>query len=132
MVRHSRLVCRRSRGGAAWVAFAGLAIVAALAAPACSETEEPPAIRFDEVRMTVQNRTGRTWTDVEIWVNDHYRMQVPSLAAGQVAAADLRNFVAGFGQRFNPAKQLVYGVEVSSREGSRREVKLSWGKGRRH
>ena len=112
--------------------MAAAAIVATLTSPACSDAEETPPIRMDQLRLTVQNRSDRAWAEVEIWVNDHYRMQVPSLAAGQVVAADLRNFVAGFGQRFDPRKQVVYGVEVSAREGSRREIKLTWGKGKKH
>jgi hypothetical protein len=120
-------VCRRAARFARRVAAPAAALAAALSMPACDAAEAPPAIQINGARLTVQNRTDRAWAAVEIWVNGQYRVEVPSIAPGQAAQVDLRTFVAGFGQRFDPERQVVRGVEVSAREGSRRETKQTWG-----
>ena len=104
-------------------------LVALILASAC--TQPPPALRFDSSRLQIQNQTERTWAGVEIWLNDHYRVQIPSLAPTQVAVVPLDVFVAGYGQRFNPKKQVVYGIEVSVRDGAARVAVLVWGKGKK-
>jgi hypothetical protein len=108
----------------------GCAIVAALVLVAAC-TQPPPAFRLDGSRLQIQNQTDRTWVDVEIWLNDHYRVQIRSLASRQIAVVPLDVFVAGYGQRFNPKKQVVYGIEVSVRNGAAREAVLVWGKGKK-
>jgi hypothetical protein len=111
-------------------AVLGCAILAALIlAAAC--TQPPPALKLDSSRLQIQNQTDRTWAEVEIWLNDHYRVQIPSLAPKQMAVVPLDVFVAGYGQRFNPKKQVVYGIEVSVRDGAARVAVLVWGKGKK-
>jgi hypothetical protein len=108
----------------------GCAIVAALV-PAVTCTRPPPALRLDGSRLQIQNQTDRTWVDVEIWLNDHYRVQIRSLASKQIAVVPLDVFVAGYGQRFNAKKQVVYGIEVSVRNGTARQAVLVWGRGKK-
>jgi hypothetical protein len=105
------------------------ALVAAGAAFGCQEQPEP--IRLQGNQLTVQNQTGEEWQDVEVWLNDHYRVTRSSLAAGQRLDVPLDAFVAGFGQRFNFRLQVPTGIEVTARGERGREVKLVWGKGRR-
>jgi hypothetical protein len=71
------------------------------------------------------------WTDVEVWLNDRYRMQARELAPGQRLVMPTRGFVAGFGQLFDPDKQSPHGIEVTAKAGGGKPVRLTWGEGRR-
>jgi len=90
-----------------------------------------PPILVGEGRVTVHNRTASAWTDIEVWVNDHYRVTARRLEPGGRLEVPLGNFVAGFGQRFDARRQVVFGVEVTARDAKGRGVRLVWGKGRR-
>jgi hypothetical protein len=81
--------------------------------------------------MTVENMTGGDWQNVEIWLNDHYRVTRARMPAGERFGVPLDAFVAGFGQRFNPAKQVVQGIEVTAVTAGGKPVRLTWGSGRR-
>jgi hypothetical protein len=127
-------ILRRSPHGSALSrsrALVGLAILAGLILVAACGREPLPALKCDSSRLQIQNQTERTWSEVEIWLNDHYRVQIPSLAPKQLAVVPLDVFVAGYGQRFNPKKQVVYGIEVSVRDGAARVPVLVWGKGKK-
>jgi hypothetical protein len=106
-----------------------LTLVALVAAASCSKPAEP--IHVSANQLTVDNRTRSDWSDVEVWVNDHYRVTLPRLLAGQRFVVPLDTFVAGFGQRFNYRKQVVQGVEVTAKSADGQAVKLVWGRGRR-
>ena len=99
--------------------------------PACSDREEPSPIRVSGTAIIVENRTTEPWTDVEVWVNDHYRVTKSSMDAGEQFVIPLTSFVAGFGQRFDPKRQVVQGVEVTARSSSGATVTLDHGRGRR-
>jgi hypothetical protein len=103
---------------------AGRALIVAALAAGCAGPRE--AIVLEGSRVTVINDTDTRWTDVEIWVNDHYRFLVPSIEAGRRATAPLDGFVAGFGQRFDP-RTPVRGVLVRARDEAGRPVEVSWG-----
>jgi hypothetical protein len=94
-------------------------------------TPEPEPLRIERSTLSIDNRSDADWQDVEIWLNDHYRVSVTSIPAGSRFDAPLNSFVEGFGRRFDPARQSPSGIEVSVREGSERKVKMVWGKGRR-
>ena len=93
--------------------------------------EEPNPIRVGTDRITVINLTSTAWRDVDVWLNDHYRVQAPELAPGQRLEVPLGVFVAAYGQRFDPKKQIPAGVEVDATGADGTPVKLVWGKGRR-
>jgi hypothetical protein len=113
------------RLGASTVALAGLTLLSGCrAAPA-------PALSLDEGRLIVLNQTGREWREIEIWINDHYRVTVATIAPGGRFVAPLNTFVAGFGQRLDPGRQPVRGVELTGRDETGASVKLVWGEGRR-
>jgi len=97
---------------------------------ACAAEERNPVIVGTD-RITVINLTETAWRDVEVWLNDHYRVQARELAAGQRLEIPMGVFVAGFGQRFDPKKQIPSGVEVDAMGADGKAVKLVWGKGRR-
>lgn len=97
---------------------------------ACSEPERRP-IRIEGRLLTVENLTGEAWENVEIWLNDHYRVTKPQMPAGERFGVPLDAFVAGFGQRFNPARQVVQGLEVTATTSGGKPVRIVWGEGRR-
>jgi hypothetical protein len=95
---------------------------------ACTPPPEPVVVEGHMIR--VENHTSTPWTDVEIWVNDHYRVTRRSIAPGERVQVPLDAFVAGFGQRFDVRRQTVKGVEVTGKKGNE-PLKLVWGEGRR-
>jgi len=103
----------------------------AVAALSCSREEPPPAIRVREVDLIVQNQTQAAWSNIEVWVNDHYRGVAPSLQPGQQLFIPLDLLQAAFGQRFDRVRQPVFGVLVTARASDGTPVRLTWGKVRR-
>ncbi len=114
---------------AVWLALVMAAISAGLFA--CGDRREPNPIRLAANQMTVENRTPQEWLSVEVWVNDHYRVTKSSMGPGEQFTIPLGAFVAGFGQRFDPKRQVVQGVEVTATTRSGPPVKLVYGRGRR-
>jgi hypothetical protein len=92
-----------------------LAVLVAFATVACSR---PPAPTFKIQRnlLTVDNRTSRDWLDVEIWINQQYRVTVPKIAARSRFSTTLDVFVAGFGQRFDRGRQRIDDLRLKARE----------------
>ncbi len=107
------------------LAVVGLAFVLGCA------SEERPSLLVGTDHVTVINRTDTRWVDVEVWLNDHYRAQAPELLPGQRLDAPYRLFVAGFGQRFDPSRQVPFGISVDAKTADGRPVHLVWGRGRR-
>ena len=97
---------------------------------ACSK-EEPHPILVQKDRISVINMSSDTWTDVDVWLNDFYRAQAPTLLPGQRLDVPITVFTAGWGQRFDPKRQEPFGVEVDARGPGGKPVRLVWGKGRR-
>lgn len=106
----------------------GLGVVIACAA-ACRPPLEPIVVQAG--RIVVTNTSDESWRDVEVWLNDHYRVTTATLEPHGVLDAPLANFVAGFGQRFDVARQPVRGIEVTARTAGGVEVRHVWGEGRR-
>jgi hypothetical protein len=106
--------------------LAGVITIAAVAA--C--VPKPDPIQVHGNRIAVQNQTSSDWREVEVWVNDHYRATAKTVLAGGRLDIPLRNLVAGFGQRFDPVRQPVSGIEVTA-ESADGAVKLVWGQGRK-
>ena len=110
---------------AGWIVAAGLL----LSLGACAD-ESPPPIQFSGNRMFVVNQTRYQWTNVEVWMNNHYRVTLPRLEAGQRFDVPLDTFVAGNGHRFQPKNQSVAGVQVLAKSADGTDVRINWGKGR--
>jgi len=108
-----------------------LALCAGLwGAAACSSAARSP-FTVTERAITVENQSRDAWDNVEVWLNDHYRVIKPRMAPGERFDIPLNTFVAGFGQRFSPGRQIVKGIEVTATTGSGQAVRLVWGEGRR-
>ena len=64
----------------------------------------------------MNNRTASDWSSVEIWINQHYRVTVPSIAAGSQFTVPLDAFVAGFGQRFDVKRQQLTDLRLAAKQ----------------
>jgi hypothetical protein len=115
-----------------WLAAIGgvTAIAVALAIPACRRAPPEP-ITFVDRAIVVENLTTDEWQNVEVWLNDHYRVTKSRMPPGERFSIPLSAFVAGFGQRFDAASQPIRGVEVNATAQGGRAVRLVWGTGRR-
>jgi len=118
------------RAAAIGLGLGGLMMCIALAFQACA-SQPPPAITVEARAMTVQNQSREPWENVEIWLNDHYRVTRSRMPAGERFGVPLDAFVAGFGQRFVPGRQVVKGIEVTATTATGQAVRLVWGEGRR-
>ncbi|MCU0248644.1 MAG: hypothetical protein MUE61_00405 [Vicinamibacterales bacterium] len=116
------------RGGAAVGCVVALA--AGLAGPACRRIPPEP-ITFTDRAVVVENLTTDEWQNVEVWLNDHYRVTKSRMPPGERFSIPFSAFVAGFGQRFDAARQPIRGIEVAAAAPGGRAVKLVWGTGRR-
>lgn len=108
------------------VAATTLAVLAS-----CTPKEGPRAIQVRDIDVVVQNQTKIAWSNVEVWVNDHFRGVAPALQAGQQLVVPLDALQAAYGQRFDRSRQTVFGVLVTARSDDGTVVRLTWGKGRR-
>jgi hypothetical protein len=85
-----------------------------------------PPIRQQGAWLVVENQTAQPWHDVTVTVNAYYRGASSSVAARARLEAPLGNFVTGFGQRFNTAREHVSRVEVRATDAAGRPVALDW------
>jgi hypothetical protein len=92
-----------------------LTVVTTLLAAACSNAK-PAALQLQRGLLTVDNRTDSDWLDVELWINQQYRITVPRIAAGSRFSTTLDVFVAGFGQRFDKSRQRVKDLRLKARQ----------------
>jgi hypothetical protein len=118
--------------GRAWrlAVVVGLAVTAGAGATAC-RTQPAEPITFADRSVVVENLTSEEWQNVEVWLNDHYRVTRSRMPPGERFNIPFSMFVAGFGQRFDPARQPIRGVEVNATSAGGRPVRLVWGTGRR-
>jgi hypothetical protein len=124
---HERVSSGR-RASIRWILWAGL-LAGGLAASCSSEPR--PAITVEGHVLTVENQSAEVWEHVEIWLNDHYRVTRARMPAGERFSVPLDAFVAGFGQRFVPGRQVVRGIEVTATARGGQAVRMVWGEGRR-
>ena len=82
--------------------------------PAC-RTPTPDPMTLEGNLLTVDNRTSRDWTNVEVWLNYHYRVTARTIPAGGRLQAPLDMFVAGFGQRFDFKRQQVRDLRLTAK-----------------
>ena len=129
-VYHGPVNTRRAIASRLGPRLGGLMVGIALALQACA-SEPPRAITVEGRVMTVANQGREPWDNVEIWLNDHYRVTRSRMAAGERFSVPLDAFVAGFGQRFVPGRQVVKGIEVTATTATGQAVRLVWGEGRR-
>jgi len=101
-----------------------VALAIAATAAACSTRPEEP-LKLERNLLTVDNRSSKDWTVVEIWLNTHYRVTTPSIPAGGRFQVPLDAFVAGFGQRFSFKRQQIVDLRLVAKlpDGSPLELK---------
>jgi|SRR6266545_352827 len=109
-------------------AYGPAALVAVLLPAGCSPPPDPITVADNAV--VVKNTTSRDWSKVMVTVNDHFTGGVPALAAGGSLNAPLSQFQTGFGQRYDPSRQVVYKVEVAATDSRGETVNLRWGRDR--
>ena len=104
-----------------------IVVVFVAAAAACSGDDPPQPIAVQGRVLWVHNLGGEGWRDVEVWLNTHYRVTRARMPAGERFGMPLDTFVAGYGQRFNPARQVVQRIEVRARTEAGAPVRVVWG-----
>ena len=92
-----------------------IGLVSVAAATGCSSKPAADPLQLDGNMLTVDNRTSREWTNVEIWLNTYYRITTPSIPAGSRFQAPLDVFVAGFGQRFDFRRAQVKDLRLNAK-----------------
>jgi hypothetical protein len=100
--------------GAPAIVMVMLAAALVVTAAGC-HTIEPEPMTLERNLLTVDNRSSRDWTDVELWLNTYYRVTTPSVPAHGRFQAPLDTFVAGYGQRFDFHRAQVRDVRLKAR-----------------
>ena len=113
----------QNRFGGALVAAGLLSLTVA---GACRREKPEPVIVEDRL-VKVHNLTADRWTEVRIFLNDHYVAGTPALEPDQRIMVPQRDFVAGLGQKFDPSRQSPYGVLVTAKSASG-DIRVLWGK----
>ena len=99
-------------------------VVIGVSLPGCYKPP-PEVLTLKGNLLTVDNRTRNEWTNVEVWLNTHYRITAKSIPPGGRLQAPLDMFVAGFGQRFNFNRMQVRDLRLTAKlpDGRPLEVK---------
>jgi hypothetical protein len=108
------------------VMLRALVVAAAFAAAvgaACSKPKVEP-LQLDRGILTVSNTTPDTWTNVEIWVNQQFRVTVPSIAANSRFQVPLNSFVEGFGRRFDFSRMQIRDLRLMAKTSGGAPVEL--------
>jgi hypothetical protein len=108
---------------------AALVCTAAWAA-ACTERTRP-ALNLDGNRLTIHNDTDETWSNVEVILNQHFRIQPKDIEPDGIVQAPLDIFVAGYGQRFNFKTMQITDLRLKAKRpnGQPLEVRYEFTKG---
>src|SRR5262245_45995591 len=88
-------------------------VVASACASCYQPLPEPMTLKGGT--LTVDNRNKQNWTNVEVFLNTHYRMQFRDIPAGGRMQSPLNFFVAGFGQHFDFNKQQVRDLRMTAK-----------------
>jgi hypothetical protein len=95
-------------------ALVAVVALAAASAAGCSQKPADP-LELDRGILTVNNDSPDTWTNVEIWVNQQFRVTVPSIEARSRFQVPLGSFVEGFGHRFDFGRMQVKDVRLTAK-----------------
>lgn len=102
--------------------LSALTLVIVLAA-GCVDIPADP-LQLDSGILTVDNRTPEDWNDVEIWINQYFRVTVPKIAAGARFQAPLNAFVSGYAQRFDHHHALIKDLRLTAKQPDGKPVLL--------
>ena len=84
----------------------------------------PDPLQLDRGMLTVDNRTRDDWKDVEIWINQYFRVTVPTIAAGSRFQVPLNAFVSGYAQRFDAARLGIKDLRLTAKQPDGKPVTL--------
>ena len=104
------------------ILLAGAAIVLV----GCSSGVQPHPMQLDGGILTVDNRTEHDWQDVEIWLNQYYRVAPDVIRAKTRFTVALRVFVSGWGQTFPYGKQQIWDIKLTAKQPDGTPVELSF------
>ena len=107
------------------------ALVCAAAWTAACTDRTRPALNLDGNRLTIDNGTDETWSDVEVILNQHFRIQPKDIEPDGIVQAPLDIFVAGYGQRFNFKPMQITDLRLKAKrpDGQPFEVRYEFSKG---
>ena len=92
---------------------------------ACSASPPIEPLKLEGNRVAVTNTTSTDWHDVEIRVNTHYRVVVPSIRAGQRLDGSLDQFMEAYGHRFDYHRTQVKDLRLTARLPDGRPVEIA-------
>jgi len=92
---------------------------------ACSEPTRP-ALNLDGNRLTIHNDTDETWSDVEVILNQHFRIQPKDIEPNGIVQAPLDVFVAGYGQRFNFKTMQIKDLRLTAKRPNGEPIELRY------
>ena len=77
----------------------------------------PPVevLQLDSSQLTVVNHSGQVWRDVEVWINQQFRVTTPMIMNDQAFHARLEHFVSGYGQKFNFSRMQINDVRMKAK-----------------
>ena len=90
------------------------AFALAIAIAGCSKPPIEP-LKLDGNMLTIDNRSSRDWTSVEIRLNKNHGVRIASIPAGGRAQVPLDAFVAGFGQRFDFRRTQITDLRLTAK-----------------
>ena len=107
------------------------ALVCTAAWTAACNDRTRPALNLDGNRLTIHNGTDETWSDVEVILNQHFRIQPKDIEPNGIVQAPLDVFVAGYGQRFNFKTMQITDLRLKAKrpDGQPFEVRYEFSKG---
>jgi hypothetical protein len=76
----------------------------------------PDPLELDGGILTVDNRTSSDWQDVEIWINQYFRVAVPKIAAKSRFQVPLNAFVSGYAQRFDIHHAVIKDLRLAAKQ----------------
>jgi hypothetical protein len=106
---------------------ASVAVALLLCAIAACRDQAPPPVAVEDRVVKVHNQTSERWTEVRVWLNDHYVAGTPVLEPDGRLTVQQRDFIAAMGQKFDPNRQSPYGVLVTAKSPAG-DVTLVWGR----
>ena len=95
----------------------------AMAAGGCVDIPPDP-LQLDRGILTVDNRSSEDWNDVEIWINQYYRVAVPKIAAGSRFQVPLDAFVSGYAQRFDVRHAVIKDLRLTAKQPDGKPVNI--------
>jgi hypothetical protein len=101
-----------------------IGLLSLLPAAGCREVVIEPLILEGNL-LTVNNRSSRDWTDVDVSLNQYFHVTTASILAGGRTQVPLDAFVGGFGRRFDFHHMQITDLRLTAKlpDGSPLELK---------